>query len=75
MANSDLNSVLYLSVMIAHREMGYLSLPTADKEVNQWQRRKNHDFCDMLCFCDTISITVPGKNRTCHTIVPIEKST
>lgn len=41
MANSDLNLVVSLSVMTVLREMGYLSLPTADKEVKQWQRGKS----------------------------------
>ena len=41
-ANSDLNLAVYLSVMTALREMGSLSLPTADKEVKQWQKGKSH---------------------------------
>lgn len=42
MANSDINLAVYLSVMTL-RETGYLSLPTTDKEVKQWQRGKSHE--------------------------------
>lgn len=43
LVNSDLNLVVCLSVMAALREMGYLFLPTADKEGKHWQRGKSHE--------------------------------
>lgn len=41
--HSDLNLVAHLSVRMALREMGFWSLPSADREGRQRQKRKSHE--------------------------------
>lgn len=43
MSHSDLKLVAYLSVMVVLREIEYWSLPSADREGRQWQKRKSHE--------------------------------